>query len=143
MKWEKTPLTRQLARELRAATRASRPEIDGHSFSYNNLAEMWASDDGAHVVLTHDGEQRWQYWQCMGHWRLVSLHQTRAGAQQAAQEYVEPLPTPEVGTYVLAREGKRTDEYVIRVHCSSEDGPRVIAEAFARLGYATRIEKVT
>jgi len=136
LNWVRQPTTRHLAREMRASTRATRPQIGAHWFSYSTLAELWHA--GGHVVLTHHGEGLWQHWRNNVQWRLVGIHPTKAAAQQAAAAYRPPVP--ETGTYLVTRAGQRDDEYVIRVRLHSERSP--LQEIFARLGYASKIERV-
>lgn len=138
--WQKQPLTRFVARGMRAATKGK--ECDGHKFSFNDLKELWISDDEHHVVCTHDEDKSWQYWLQTpeGGWELASTHGSRTAAQSAALDHETPENQPEPGVYVLATkgEGHRT----IRVRCESQEGPGYWSGLFLRLGYVTTVEEV-
>ena len=135
------PLTRYVARGMRAATRGK--ELDGHKFTFTDLKELWISEDEHHVVATHETDPLWQYWLDTpdgGGWTLASVHHSREAACSAAydHEFAEMLPAP--GTYLVAcaGEGRR----VIRVRCEAADGPAVLVGIFTRLGYEVGIEEV-
>lgn len=138
--FSKQPLTRTVARGMRAATKGK--ELDGHRFSYNNLKELWISEDERHVVVTHDDDKLWQYWLDApeGGWALASVHKSREAAQSAALDHEIPEAQPETGLYVLATkgEGSRT----IRVKCESSEGPEFWVRTFTKLGYSTSVEEV-
>lgn len=142
MEWVKHPLTREVARAIRAANRVGRYEIEDHRFAYADLKELWASEDECHAVLTHDKDPIWQYWVNDGAWRQFSVHRTREDAQKEAlvQTQEEPTSTPVPGIYLLARCG--TDSRPIKVHCTSQEGPEALRSIFARLGYAVALENV-
>lgn len=133
----KQPLTREVARHLRAATRKV-PPLDGHRFLYTDLKELWATEDGEHLVLTHDLDPIWQYWHRSptGGMALVCCRPTRIEAQRAAEAAV--VTTVTAGKYVLAQQpGGR----VIRVACRSED-PSIVRSIFDKLGYTTSVQVV-
>lgn len=141
MNFEKQPLTREVARGLRAATRKA-VALDGHRFIYNDLKELWSSEDGAHLLCTHEGDVIWQYWHYPpeGTARLVCCFPTRREAEAAAALTVTgALPAKALpGIYLLAwSPGGRT----IRVQCRSGD-PSIQQGIFERLGYETSIEEV-
>lgn len=135
--WEKQPLTRELARNLRAATRRH-PAIDGHTFRYGDLKEMWAAA-GVHVVLTHGTDHVWQYWHQSptGGWQPVSLHDTQAQARQAAEGIVEPQQ--QGGVYVLAR---FPGGNWIRTRVQSSSGVSTLTAIYTSLGCEVREEHV-
>lgn len=142
LSWEKQPLTEMMARSLRAASRGGRQQLDGHSFGYDDLKELWTVEDDeaiVHAVLTHDHDplwQRWSYDQDDKGWTLKDLHETRAGAQEAV---LQSGSVPTRGTYLLARfPGGRW----MRVRILTKSGPETLAEIFARLGCITRIEEI-
>jgi hypothetical protein len=135
------PLTRIVARGMRAATRGK--ELDGHKFSFGDLQELWISDDEHHVVATHTKDPGWQYWQDTpdgGGWQLASVHHSLRAACSAAcdHEYGEVLP--ESGRYVVACAGE--GHKVIRVRVTSTEGPELIRGIFTRLGYEVGMEEV-
>lgn len=138
LNWQKQPLTQSLARSLRAATRRH-PSLDGHTFGFSDLKEMWSAED-AHVVCTHDHDPVWQYWHQApnGVWELKSVHDTRQEAQDAAAPHVNP-GGPEPGTYVVANfpEGR-----LMRVRIMSKNGERMLTEIFTGLGCVTACERV-
>jgi hypothetical protein len=137
--FNRQPLTREVARGLRAATRKV-PALDGHRFIYTDLKELWATEDGIHLVLTHDSDPVYQYWYRPpeGTMELVCCTSTRQEAQAAAEAKAVPLPPTPSGHYVLAwRPGGRT----IRVACKSKD-PSVMRGIFERLGYETNVEEI-
>lgn len=138
--FQKQPLTRTVARGMRSVTKNK--ELDGHKFSYNDLKELWISEDEHHVVCTHDIDKAWQYWLDApeGGWTLASVHGSREAAQSAALDHEFPEVQPDTGTYVLARksQGHRT----IRVKCTSDLGPSYWTGFFAKLGYSTSVEEV-
>ena len=93
----KQPLTRYVARGMRAATKGR--ELDGHRFTFTDLKELYISDDEHHVVATHAKDPVWQYWLDTpngGGWVLASAHHSLRAACSAAcdHEYGEPLPEP-------------------------------------------------
>lgn len=136
--WAKQPLTQQLARALRAATRRH-PSLDGHTFGFSDLKEMWAAED-VHVVLTHDHDKVWQYWFAApeGGWQLRSVHPNRQAAQQAAQANTAPEDTLD-GTFAMGRlPGGRW----MRVRCSSPKTITEIVGVFERIGCATKVETI-
>jgi hypothetical protein len=134
------PLNQGMARTLRASTRASHPEIEGHSFHYGALRELWASEDRCHVVLTHDEEDGWQYWakNPEGVWELISIHVNRIEAEAAAGGNHSP-PPPSPGTYFIAH---RPEGRSIRVHCTTEEAVETLTGIFTKLGYETSTEEV-
>lgn len=137
--WTPQPLTREVARGLRAATRKS-SGLDGHRFSFNDLKELWRAEEGDHIVLTHDADPVWQRWGTTpeGGWQLKSCHSSRQEAQRAAEQCETTLASPPEGIYILAwRPGGRT----IRVQCRSND-PQIMREIFENLGYQTNVEAV-
>jgi len=136
LNWVRQPTTRHLAREMRASTRATRPQIGSHWFSYGDLAELWHAS--GHAVLTHHHDQVWQHWRNNYQWRLIGIHPDRSAAWKAAAEYTPPMPA--TGIYLVTRAGIRDDEYVIRVRLCSERSP--LPDIFARMGYATTTERV-
>lgn len=136
--WTQQPLTREVARGLRAATRKS-PGLDGHRFSYNDLKELWKAEEGGHLVLTHDADPVWQHWATTpdGGWQLTGYYADREAAKAAAEAAPISAATPQ-GRYVLAwRPGGRT----IRVRCQTHD-PVPLQGIFQRLGYETNVEDV-
>jgi hypothetical protein len=140
MNWTKQPLTQGLARSLRAATRRH-PHIDGHTFGFSDLKELWVADD-VHVICTHDHDPVWQYWYQHPEkgWMPISIHDTRQQAQQAAAGNVAPGPTgPTPGTYVCAQLGQGR---WMRVLVQSRDGKELLTGIFTRLGANTKIETV-
>ncbi len=139
MNWDKSPLTRVLARSLRAGSRGI--ELDGHSFRYTDLRELWVAEEN-HVVLSHADDRSWQYWFHApdgGGWSLVSVHTSRKAAQDAAK----PMESHEVepGTYVLARWDEKGRW--MRVRCTSTRITEAIADIFTGLGCETRVEEVS
>jgi hypothetical protein len=143
LEFTRHPLTGEVAHILRASSRGHHPPtLDGHSFVYRDLKELWVSVDGEHVVLTHDKEDGWQYWhkppEDEGGWALVSVHPYRGEAQAAADLNHGPPPLA-AGTYFLAwHPGGRT----IRVLCVSPDAAETLTAIFTKLGYDTSIEEV-
>lgn len=138
--WSKQPLTRTVARGMRAVTKGR--EFDGHRFSYNNLQELWISEDEHHVVCTHDDDKVWQYWLDApeGGWALASVHGSREAAQSAALDHERPETQPDTGTYVLATKGQ--GHRTIRVKCLTGEGPEYWVRSFTKLGYSTSVEEV-
>jgi hypothetical protein len=136
----KHPLNQGMARTLRASTRATRPEIEGHRFSYAGLKELWATEDREHVVLTHDGEDGWQYWAKGpdGGWELIGVHPTREEAQGAAR-LPQPSPLGEPGTYFVAH---KPEGRSIRVHCTTPEAVDTLTAIFQKMGYETAVEEV-
>lgn len=136
--WAKQPLTHQLARELRAATRRH-PQIDGHTFGFADLKELWCAAD-VHVVCTHEHDPVWQYYRQTpdGGWMPVSVHPTMAAAMAAADGAHGPTERQD-GTYLLARFGTRP---WMRVRITSRDGIDVIGAIFDRLGAQTKLERI-
>jgi hypothetical protein len=143
--WEKQPLTRQVARALRAATH--RIQFDGHVFGYNDLKEMWMDVDGVHVVCTHEHDPAWQYWhrEDNGAWKPVGAYETIIAAQKIAQgahDDSEPVVEPPIspGTYVLAR-FKGRDNWM-RTRIMSKDGVQRMIDIWDRLGCEVTLEQV-
>lgn len=139
--FQKQPLTRTVARGMRAATKGK--GLDGHKFNYIDLKELWISEDEHHVVVTHQNDSAWQYWLDApeGGWTLASVHKSREAAQSAALDHEIPEAQPETGTYVLATKGQ--GHRTIRVKCTSELGPAYWSGFFLRLGgYSTSVEEV-
>lgn len=138
--FQKQPLTRTVARGMRAATKGK--EFDGHRFSYNDLKELWISEDEHHVVCTHDTDKVWQYWLDApeGGWVLASTHGSREAAQSAALDHERPEVQPDPGTYVLATRGPGSR--VIRVKCELDESPEYWVRTFTKLGYSTSVEEV-
>jgi hypothetical protein len=137
MNWEKQPLTRALARSLRAGSRGI--ELAGQRFRYNDLKELWAVDD-IHAVLTHEGDKSWQYWFHGAHgWTLVGVYPTRKEAQAAAGQPQDD-DALEPGTYVMARwdENGRW----MRVRSSSDRITENLCDIFKNLGCETRVDSV-
>lgn len=138
--WHKEPLTQSLARSLRAATRRH-PSIEGHTFSFADLKELWCAAE-VHVVCTHDHDRVWQYWYQapVGGWKPMSIHATREEAARAAEANTyEPEPTPVAGTYVVARfPGGRE----MRVQVLSQDGTATLTSIFERLGCFTEVQRI-
>lgn len=138
LEWVKQPLTREIARGLRAATRKITP-IDGHRFRFTDLKELWSADN-EHFVCTHDEDRVWQYYHRSpdGGVQLICCVKTRRQAQAAAETTQNPPSSTPSGTYVLAwQPGGR----IIRVTCHSGD-PSVQQGIFQRLGYETSVEQV-
>ena len=138
MDFQKQPLTRALARSLRAGTRGI--DFNGHTFRYTDLKDLWAAAD-IHAVLTHAEDTSWQYWfhAPAGGWQLVGVYPTRKEAQEAAGqpqtgEELEP------GTYVMARwdENGRW----MRVRSSSDRITENLCDIFKNLGCETRVDSV-
>ena len=137
MNWEKQPLTRAVARSLRAGSRGI--ELAGQRFRYNDLKELWAVDD-IHAVLTHEGDKSWQYWFHGAHgWTLVGVYPTRKEAQAAAGQPQDD-DALEPGTYVMARwdENGRW----MRVRSSSDRITENLCDIFKNLGCETRVDSV-
>lgn len=140
LNWEKKPLTRELARNLRAATRRA-PAIDGHTFRYGELKELWAAEH--HVVLTHEVDRVWQYWQHapVGGWYPVSIHDTRQQAQAAAEgSSVSAIEeTTSVGDFLLAR---FPGGNWIRTRIQSRNGMASLTAIYTGMGCEVREEHV-
>ena len=137
MDFQKQPLTRAVARSLRAGSRGI--ELAGQRFRYNDLKELWAVDD-IHAVLTHEGDKSWQYWFHGAHgWTLVGVYPTRKEAQAAAGQPQDD-DALEPGTYVMARwdENGRW----MRVRSSSDRITENLCDIFKSLGCETRVEDV-
>ena len=138
----KQPLTRYVARGMRAATKGR--EFDGHKFRYEDLKELWISADEHHVVLTHDVDPVWQYW-CDtldgGGWVLASIHHSLAAAQSAACDHQFAETQPKPGTYVVACAPGGEHRW-IRVRVTSKDGPAMLRRIFTDLDYAVWMEEV-
>lgn len=144
LEWVKQPLTRELARSLRAATRKSKPSIDDHTFKFTDLKEMWAADN-VHVALTHDEDRKWQYWyqDPKKGWTIVSIHTSRKKAFEAALESLpdEPEVATDEGVYVLARFNEKSRW--MRTRIQSSDGLEKIKTMYSRLGCEDiKVEKV-
>lgn len=138
-------MTRQVARALRAATH--RIQFDGHSFTYNDLKEMWMCTDGIHVVCTHEHDSMWQYWkrESEGGWRPVGAYETIISAQKAAQateDNAEPAQeqTTGPGTYVLARFKGR--ERWMRTRILTKDGVQKMIDIYDRMGCEVTLEQI-
>ena len=137
MDFTKQPLTRALARSLRAGSRGI--ELAGQRFRYNDLKELWGADD-LHAVLTHEGDECWQYWfHGATGWQLVGVYPTRKEAQAAAGQ-PQPEDELEPGTYVMARwdENGRW----MRVRSSSERITENLCDIFKSLGCETCVDSV-
>ena len=137
MDFQKQPLTRAVARSLRAGSRGI--ELAGQRFRYNDLKELWAVDD-IHAVLTHEGDKSWQYWFHGEHgWTLVGVYPTRKEAQAAAGQPQDD-DALEPGTYVMARwdENGRW----MRVRSSSDRITENLCDIFKSLGCETRVDSV-
>jgi hypothetical protein len=118
MEFEKQPLTKSVARALRAGTR--RQEFDGHRFAYPDLKELWVSDDKIHVLCTHDHDKAWQYWhQVEGSWHPVGAYESREDAEQTALGRLIPPSEEEIsevsGTYLKARFSSTSRWIVTRI----------------------------
>lgn len=140
MDFSKQPLTRALARSLRAGTRGI--EFNGHGFRYSDLKELWATPDDMHAVLTHDEDKTWQYWFHGAHgWALVGVYPSRLDAQAAAgQEQIKAEDDLEPGTYVMARWD--ANGRWMRVRSSSDRITENLSDIFKSLGCETRVEDV-
>lgn len=137
MDFQKQPITRAVARSLRAGSRGI--ELAGQRFRYNDLKELWAVDD-IHAVLTHEGDKSWQYWFHGAHgWTLVGVYPTRKEAQAAAGQ-PQSDDALEPGTYVMARwdENGRW----MRVRSSSDRITENLCDIFKNLGCETRVDSV-
>lgn len=137
MDFQKQPITRAVARSLRAGSRGI--ELAGQRFRYNDLKELWAVDD-IHAVLTHEGDKSWQYWFHGEHgWTLVGVYPTRKEAQAAAGQPQDD-DALEPGTYVMARwdENGRW----MRVRSSSDRITENLCDIFKSLGCETRVDSV-
>ena len=137
MDFQKQPITRAVARSLRAGSRGI--ELAGQRFRYNDLKELWAVDD-IHAVLTHEGDKSWQYWFHGAHgWTLVGVSPTRKEAQAAAGQ-PQNDDALEPGTYVMARwdENGRW----MRVRSSSDRITENLCDIFKNLGCETRVDSV-
>lgn len=139
--WTKQALTGNLARQIRASTRR-KPSIDGHTFSYNDLKEMWLT--GESVVITHHQDPVWQLWSVApgGGWLPVSVHDTREQAQNDLGDFppVE-VPGEEPGTYVSFRLNDQRPWQ--RVKVQTTDGVKSLTAMYERLGAQTRVETTT
>ena len=133
----KQPLTRSLARCLRAGARDL--EQDGHCFRYTDVRELWSAGDDHHVLCTHHEDKAWMYFRHGDDgWELVSVHTSRKAAQEAAKE---SLPAPLApGTYVLARFG--SEGHWMRVLCQTPATLQTIRDIFITLGCDTDIDVV-
>ena len=134
-------LASNLARHLRAVNRVSATEIDGHTLTYADLADIWATEDENHIVLTQHKDPTWQHWTLVPDegWRFIGVYTTDKDAEQAIADYDPGLreSTLAPGTYVMAR---MTDtSRLIRVKCESESGPQALLDIFTRLGYQADI----
>lgn len=141
--WERQPLTRAVARSIRSGTRVTRPILEGHRFSYDDLKEMWSTPERHHVVLTHHKDPTWQYWRFTDEksWQLKEVADTRQEAQDAAErdEAANPTYPQGAGTYVVATKEDRT----LRVRCESGDGPSALSGIFTRMGYSVEVQEVS
>jgi hypothetical protein len=138
--WNKNPLTAEAARRLRAASRKA-PPVDEHTFNYHDLKELWIA--GQYAVLTHDGDPAWQCWHSppTGGAQLLSHHDSRVEAEQAAETHdalVVPPTSNGPGRYVVA---SGLGDRVIRVRCQSSD-PSAVRAIFENLGYETSVEQI-
>jgi hypothetical protein len=139
MDWVKEPLNRRAARGLRAATRRC-PEVDGHRFTYNDLKELWASTNGAHLLCLHDSDPVWQHWHHSTEgWTLVGVYTNRMKAQVGAAQIKSPSPVVEAGTYLVAKMGQGRP---IRIRCGTAGRLTTIEEIYQKLGYDTSVEEV-
>ena len=139
VEWEKRPTTRALARSMRASNRVTRTMIDEHRLLYEDLAEIWSTPDETAVVLTHKKDPVWQLWlhDPDTNWQFTSVHKSLSEAQKVAQSRL-PKQTPP-GTYLVAQKGNGR---VIKVLCTSEEGPKVLTSIFEKMDYAVRMEEV-
>ena len=138
MNFEKAPLTRALARSLRAGTRGI--DFNGHRFRYTDLKELWATPDDLHAVLTHDEDKDWQYWfHGATGWTLVGIYPTRKEAQAAAGQ-PQSESELEPGTYVMARWDEKSRW--MRVRSSSDRITENLCDIFKSLGCETRVDSV-
>lgn len=134
--WTKQAPTGNLTRQIRAGTRR-KPSIDGHTFNYNDLKEIWLSGDS--VVITHKQDPVWQLWANTptGGWLPVSIHNSRKKAQDALDDL--PLAEgEEPGTYVFFRFNDQRPWQRVKVQTS--DGEKNLAAMYNRLGAETRVE---
>lgn len=143
LEWEKQPLTRTLARAIRAATRRSRPKIEGHGFNYNDLKELWSAED-VHVVCTHSTDPVWQRWFYSPDsltWELRSIHDTRKKAMDASlQDTVSAIVLPPGSACVYAwMEGSSRK---ITIPCGTVDRAREQERMFQRMGYEAEVKEV-
>jgi len=140
LEWVKEPLTRELARALRAATRRTRPHIDGHGLNYNDLKELWSAED-VHVVLTHDTDPVWQRWFYSPDtltWELRGLHDTRHEAMEAA--LADTAPTTVIpGTYLNA--WMDNCSRTISIKCGDNARAEEMGRIFSRMGYQVRVDE--
>lgn len=140
LQWEKQPLTRELARNLRAATRRA-PSLDGHTFRYGELKELWAAE--GHVVLTHSVDPVWQYWSHApeGGWAPVSIHPSRQEAQATAEGTAVSASdeTSSVGDFLLAR---FPGGNWIRTRIQSRNGMASMTAIYQNMGCEVREEHV-
>ena len=137
MDFQKQPITRAVARSLRAGSRGI--ELAGQRFRYNDLKELWAVDD-IHAVLTHEGDKSWQYWFHGEHgWTLVGVYPTRKEAQAAAGQPQDD-DALEPGTYVMARWDD--NGRWMRVRSSSDRITENLCDIFKSLGCETRVDSV-
>ncbi len=139
LNWQKQALQSNFARRVRAATRRH-PDIDGHTYGYTDLKELWMAED-IHMACTHEHDPVWQYWYDTpeGGWKPISIHKTREEALDAAGPYTAPPMGPQAGTYVLARFGRGR---WLRVKIESKNGVDMISEAFSKLGAETKLEHI-
>lgn len=139
IEWAKVPTTRALARTLRVANRIHRKTIDEHRLLYEDLAEIWSIPEETYVVLTHKKDTIWQLWvlDCDDGWTFMSVHQDRSEAQQTALQHLPKEILP--GTYVIAQKGNGR---LIKVPCTSKEGPEILRSIFAKLDYSVKIEDV-
>lgn len=142
--WAKQPLTRFVARGMRGATKNR--ELDGHHFDFNDLKELWISDDEHHVVCVHDMDHTWQHWtdRHPDGWVLSSLHHSRAAACSAALDHEDLADTelPSPGTYVTALANLSGTAREIRVRCLTSLGAELCGSIFRAMDYIVRVEEV-
>jgi hypothetical protein len=138
VEWTKQAPTGNLTRQIRAGTRR-KPSIDGHTFNYNDLKEIWSA--GESVVITHKQDPVWQLWTNTptGGWLPVSIHKTCKQAQEALGDH-PPVEAPgeEPGTYVCFR--FHDERPWKRVKVQTTDGVRSLTGMYERLGAQTRVE---
>lgn len=139
LEWEKKPVSRELTRNMRAINRVKRMTVDEHRLLYEDLAEVWATSDEDHVVLTHKKDAVWQYWHRhpTDNWTFVSVHKTREKAVEAAG--IAAVPPMPAGTYVVAQKGTGRP---IRVRCTSQSGPEALQSIFTKMDYTVKVENV-
>lgn len=139
MSWVNQTLGSNVARQMRASTRVA-PSIDGHRFSYNDLKELWSSEDGLHIVCTHKSDKVWQHWRRKPEattWTPVSVHTSKVKAQAFVDD-----PPPPPGTYLIARADQSPGRQVISIRIESSSGAKVLTDIFQNMGYLTELQTV-